>query len=182
MAALPRYDELRRAACSLEWEDMFILYCRRAITEDIRLAREINGMCDGLTAVIEERELFIGELDTLVDKFMSEKMCEFLKEMQAKDTNKLMKLQILGREFEIRALVIMFSLLFFFLADDDNSERSERFAEEAFGYAVVPTLVLCYFTRSVSDCLAGMVETIMRATSSMRSSGGVPIKAIVLVI
>ncbi|GJT08691.1 hypothetical protein Tco_0843153 [Tanacetum coccineum] len=103
MAALPRCDELRRASCSPEWKDMFILYCRRAIAEDIRLAREINGMCDGLTAVIKERELFIGELDTLEDRFMPEKMCKFSKETQAKDTNKLMKLQILGREFEIRA-------------------------------------------------------------------------------
>ncbi|GJT08690.1 high-affinity nitrate transporter 3.1-like protein [Tanacetum coccineum] len=103
MAALPRCDELRRAACSPEWEDMFILYCRRAIAEDIRLAREINGLCDGLTAVIKERELFICELDTLVDRFMPEKMCKFLKETQAKDTDKLMKLQILSREFEIQA-------------------------------------------------------------------------------
>ncbi|GJV64923.1 hypothetical protein Tco_1475751 [Tanacetum coccineum] len=65
--------------------------------------------------------------------------------------------------------------------DDDNSERSERFAEEVFGSAVVLMLVLCSFTRSVSDFLAGMVETIVRATSSMRSCGGVPAKAIVVV-
>ncbi|GJY88375.1 hypothetical protein Tco_0503003 [Tanacetum coccineum] len=77
MATLPRCDELREAACSSEWEDMFILYCRRAIIEYSRFAREINGLCDGLTVVIEEREIFI---------------------------DKLMKLQILGREFEIRAL------------------------------------------------------------------------------
>nr|GEZ67787.1 hypothetical protein [Tanacetum cinerariifolium] len=76
----------------------------RAIAEDSRLAREINGLCDGLTVVIEERELFIGELETLLDRFVSDKMCEFLKETQAKDADKLMKLQILGREFEIRAL------------------------------------------------------------------------------
>ncbi|GKA51479.1 hypothetical protein Tco_0744675 [Tanacetum coccineum] len=43
MAALPRCDELRQAAHSSEWEDMFILYYHRAIVEDIRLAREING-------------------------------------------------------------------------------------------------------------------------------------------
>ncbi|GJW12003.1 hypothetical protein Tco_0164686 [Tanacetum coccineum] len=96
MAALPRCDELRQAAHSSEWEDMFILYCHRAIVEDIRLAREIN-------AVIEEIKLFIGDLETLVHRFVPEKMCEFLRETQAKDTDKLMKLQILGREFEIRA-------------------------------------------------------------------------------
>ncbi|GJV00419.1 hypothetical protein Tco_1329689 [Tanacetum coccineum] len=49
MAALPRCDELRQAAHSSEWEDMFILYYHRAIVEDIRLAREINAIqvyCD----------------------------------------------------------------------------------------------------------------------------------------
>ncbi|GJW95981.1 hypothetical protein Tco_0175653 [Tanacetum coccineum] len=104
MATLPRCDELRQAACSSEWEDMFILYCHRAIAEDSRLVREINGLCDGLTVMIEERELFIGELETLLDRFIPDIMCEFLKETQAKDTDKLMKLHILGREFEIRAL------------------------------------------------------------------------------
>ncbi|GJZ67945.1 hypothetical protein Tco_0631185 [Tanacetum coccineum] len=130
----------------------------RAIAEDSRLARKTNGLCDGLTVVIEERELFICELKTLLDRFVPDKMYEFLKETQAKDTDKLMKLQILGRKFEI---------------------QSERFAEEPFGFAVVPALVLLSFTRSVSDFLVGMVETIVCATSSMRSYGGVPAKAIV---
>ncbi|GKC68401.1 hypothetical protein Tco_1100999 [Tanacetum coccineum] len=103
MAALPRCDELCQAAHSSEWEDMFILDCHRAIVEDIRLAREINGLCDGLTAVIEERELFIGDLETLMHRFMPKKMCEFSRDTQDKDTDKRMKLQILGREFEIRA-------------------------------------------------------------------------------
>ncbi|GKE01698.1 hypothetical protein Tco_1389681 [Tanacetum coccineum] len=140
MAALPRCDELCQAAHSSEWEDMFILDCHRAIVEDIRLAREINGLCDGLTAVIEERELFIG----------------------------------------ISCDIVQSS--FFFLADDDNSERSERFVEEAFGSVVVPALVSCSFTRYVSDFLAGMVDTIVRVTSSMRSCDGVPAKAIVVVL
>ncbi|GKC46003.1 hypothetical protein Tco_1063725 [Tanacetum coccineum] len=100
MAALPRCDELRRAINSLEWEDMFILYCRRAISEDLRLAKEINGLCASLTTVIEEREHFINELDVLVDRFMPEKTAEFLKETQNKDTKKL---QIQRREFELRA-------------------------------------------------------------------------------
>ncbi|GKD44801.1 hypothetical protein Tco_1269446 [Tanacetum coccineum] len=104
MATLPRCDKLREAACSSEWEDMFILYCHRAIVKDLRLAREINGLCDGLTVMIEERELFIGEPETLLDRCVPDKMCEFLKETQAKDMDKLMKLQILGREFKIRAL------------------------------------------------------------------------------
>ncbi|GJY61808.1 hypothetical protein Tco_0462465, partial [Tanacetum coccineum] len=69
IAALPRCDELRRVVNSPEWEDMFILYCCRAISEDIRLEREINRLCVGLTAVIEEIEHLVDELDVLVDRF-----------------------------------------------------------------------------------------------------------------
>ncbi|GJS35840.1 hypothetical protein Tco_0534222 [Tanacetum coccineum] len=90
MAELPRCNELRHSCCSNEWEDMFMLYCRRAAAEDSSLEGEINGLCDRLTARIEEREYFIDELD--------------LKETQEKDNNRLMKLQILGREFELWAV------------------------------------------------------------------------------
>ncbi|GKC61469.1 hypothetical protein Tco_1089067 [Tanacetum coccineum] len=103
MEALSRCDELRRATMSPEWEDMFMLYCRMAIDEDEKLVRDIKGLCDGLTAVIEERENFVDELGILSNMFVPSKMAEFLKETQDKDTNKLMKLQILGREFELRA-------------------------------------------------------------------------------
>nr|GEZ20365.1 hypothetical protein [Tanacetum cinerariifolium] len=66
---------------------MCILYCHRAAVEDLDLAREIDGLCAGLTARIEEREYFINELDVLVDKLVSEKMSEFIKETQEKDRN-----------------------------------------------------------------------------------------------
>nr|GEW58415.1 hypothetical protein [Tanacetum cinerariifolium] len=72
MEALPRCDELRRSSCSEEWEDMFVLYCRRAIIEDSNLAREIDGLFAGLTARIEKREYFIDELDILADRSMCE--------------------------------------------------------------------------------------------------------------
>nr|GEW90424.1 hypothetical protein [Tanacetum cinerariifolium] len=39
-----RCDELRQAVSSRELEDMFTLYYRRAIGEDMRLAREINAL------------------------------------------------------------------------------------------------------------------------------------------
>ncbi|GJR60296.1 hypothetical protein Tco_1502458 [Tanacetum coccineum] len=102
MAELPRIDELRRAASSSNWENMFMLYCRRAIVEDERLVWDINSLCAGLTARIEERWSFIGKLDVLADEYVPDKMAEFLKETQSKDIDKLMKLQILGREFELR--------------------------------------------------------------------------------
>ncbi|GJT38873.1 hypothetical protein Tco_0938738 [Tanacetum coccineum] len=80
MARLPRCHELHRSCCSKEWEDMFILYCRRAVVEDSSLASEINELCVGLTSRIEEREYFIDELDSASDVFVPEKMTEFLKE------------------------------------------------------------------------------------------------------
>nr|GEW14755.1 hypothetical protein [Tanacetum cinerariifolium] len=76
---------------------------RRAISEDLRLAREINALCARLTAVIDERENFVDELDVLVGRSVPEKMAEFMKESQGKVILNLIKLQILGREFELRA-------------------------------------------------------------------------------
>ncbi|GKG18875.1 hypothetical protein Tco_0375974, partial [Tanacetum coccineum] len=78
-------------------------YCRRAAVEDSNLAREINRLCAGLTARIKEREYFIDELEVLADRFVPEKMVEFMKETQEKDRNRLMMLQVLGIEFELRA-------------------------------------------------------------------------------
>ncbi|GKC20569.1 reverse transcriptase domain-containing protein [Tanacetum coccineum] len=103
MAALLICYELRRINNSPDWEPMFILYCRRAMNEDLRLERHINALCDALTDVIDERENFVGELDMLVGRFVPEKMAEFMKETQGKDIPNLIKLQILGREFELRA-------------------------------------------------------------------------------
>ncbi|GJV45251.1 hypothetical protein Tco_1429787 [Tanacetum coccineum] len=76
MVGLPRCHKLRRSCCSKEWEDMFILYCRRAVVEDSSLASEINGLYAGLTAHIEEREYFIDELDNVSDIFVPEKMAK----------------------------------------------------------------------------------------------------------
>nr|GEW22381.1 hypothetical protein [Tanacetum cinerariifolium] len=45
---------------------------RRAVVEDSNLVRDIDGLCAGLTARIEEREYFIDELDVLVDRSMGE--------------------------------------------------------------------------------------------------------------
>nr|GEV11352.1 hypothetical protein [Tanacetum cinerariifolium] len=84
-------------------EKMFILYCERSVNVDSRLAWEINDLCDRLTDIIEEKENFVNELEELVGKFVPEKMCEFLKANQEKDMPNLMKLQILGIEFELRA-------------------------------------------------------------------------------
>nr|GEU59555.1 hypothetical protein [Tanacetum cinerariifolium] len=103
MAALPICDELRRSVNSANWEPHFIYYCERAKLDDIRLARQINALCGTLTNVIDGRWTFVRELDMLTYKVMPGKMVEFMKKMQDKDILNLMKLQILGREFELRA-------------------------------------------------------------------------------
>ncbi|GJV89429.1 hypothetical protein Tco_1533367 [Tanacetum coccineum] len=103
MAALPICDELRNSANSLDWEPQFILRCRREITEDLRLAREINALCARVTAIVDQREMFVDELDMLAGRHVPDKMANFMKQVQGKDIPNLMKLQILGREFELRA-------------------------------------------------------------------------------
>ncbi|GJR48363.1 hypothetical protein Tco_1316466 [Tanacetum coccineum] len=75
----------------------------RSKLDDIRLARQINALCDTLTTVIDGRWAFIEELEVLAYKSVPGKMAEFMKEIQDKDIPNLMKLQILGREFELRA-------------------------------------------------------------------------------
>ncbi|GJW44669.1 hypothetical protein Tco_0073468 [Tanacetum coccineum] len=103
MAELPICDELRRNVNSPDWEPQFILRCRREISEDLILAREINALCARVTAIVDERETFVEELDILGERSVPSKMGEFMKQVQGKDIPNLMKLQILGREFEPRA-------------------------------------------------------------------------------
>nr|GFA00487.1 hypothetical protein [Tanacetum cinerariifolium] len=91
MAGLPRWDELRWVANSPEWERMMILYCRRAITKDYKLAREINRTCGELVVVIEEMDHFIQELDVLVGRRVPEKTAKFMKETQAKDSQQMLQ-------------------------------------------------------------------------------------------
>ncbi|GJW36307.1 hypothetical protein Tco_0059227 [Tanacetum coccineum] len=101
-----------------EWADMMALYCQNSAEEDsefarmgvllqeikdLRLAREINALCARVTAIVDERETFVDELDILGERSVPSKMGEFMKKVQGKDIPNLMKLQILGREFELRA-------------------------------------------------------------------------------
>ncbi|GJU16750.1 hypothetical protein Tco_1144716 [Tanacetum coccineum] len=103
MAALPICDELHRSVSKVDWEPQFILRCRREISEDVRLTKEINALCMHLTAIVDEREAFADELDMLTGNYVPDKMAEFTKQVQNKDIPNLMKLRILGREFELRA-------------------------------------------------------------------------------
>ncbi|GKB64919.1 hypothetical protein Tco_0921105 [Tanacetum coccineum] len=71
--------------------------------EKSRLARQINALCDTLANVIDGRWTFVGELEMLAYKSIPGKMAEFMKEMHDKYIPNLMKLQILGRKFKLRA-------------------------------------------------------------------------------
>ncbi|GKD78259.1 hypothetical protein Tco_1340880, partial [Tanacetum coccineum] len=82
MAGLPICDELRRSVNSPDWEPQFILCRRGEIAEDVRLEREINTLCAHVTAIVDERESFVDELDMLAPKFVSVKMAEFMKQIQ----------------------------------------------------------------------------------------------------
>nr|GEY01415.1 hypothetical protein [Tanacetum cinerariifolium] len=81
MAWLARINELRQAANKPEWEDMFILYCHWSIIEHYMLDREINRVCADVANVVDKRDEFLQELDTLVGRNVPEKTTEFLKEI-----------------------------------------------------------------------------------------------------
>nr|GFA69098.1 hypothetical protein [Tanacetum cinerariifolium] len=102
MTALPICDELCRSVGKSDWDPQFIMRCRRKISEDLILAREINALCMRLTAIVDEREVFADTLGMLAGKHVPDKMAEFTKQVQNKDIPNLMKLQIFGREFELR--------------------------------------------------------------------------------
>ncbi|GKC85873.1 hypothetical protein Tco_1141590, partial [Tanacetum coccineum] len=103
MAWLPRIDELREAANSPEWKDMFILYYRRSMNEDYMMAMEINKVCGEVDNVVQDRFHYLKELDTLAGQPMLKKMGEFFKEIQRKDKERVFQLQMLGRETELGA-------------------------------------------------------------------------------
>ncbi|GJY37888.1 hypothetical protein Tco_0424252 [Tanacetum coccineum] len=67
------------------------------------MARETNKLCGEVATLVEERSLFLGELDSLPRRRVPDKMAEFLRETQRKDTDRMLQLKILGREIELRA-------------------------------------------------------------------------------
>ncbi|GJU38848.1 hypothetical protein Tco_1191805 [Tanacetum coccineum] len=159
MAALPRCDELRRAVNSSEWEDMFILYYRRAVSEDVRLAREINALCVGLTAVIEEKENFVDELDVLVDRFVPEKMDVFMKESpEEKISQSCMKFAgFWVWEFDLRAL---------------EKNLSLRSLEEKLGMECVEVFSI-YCRDKIAEFIRETIGKFM--SSAVWLGGGVPV-------
>ncbi|GJT56210.1 hypothetical protein Tco_0991264 [Tanacetum coccineum] len=103
MAWLPMCGELRSSSNSIHWEPMFILYCRRSMGKDYRLASEINRVVGEVNNVVVEKDQFLKELDSLGVRLIPTKMAEFLKEIQIKDMETVVKLQVLEREMELNA-------------------------------------------------------------------------------
>nr|GFB39295.1 hypothetical protein [Tanacetum cinerariifolium] len=95
MAALPKCEELQRTVNSSDWSVMFIHHCRREISEDLRLSREINALCARLTDIVDERERFVDELDKLIGSLVPERMAEFryAKPVEVVDTFEGVELQ-----------------------------------------------------------------------------------------
>ncbi|GKC28050.1 hypothetical protein Tco_1035344, partial [Tanacetum coccineum] len=60
-------------------------------------------LCARLTAIVDRRDMFVDELDMLAGRHVPDKMADFMKEIQSKDIPNLLQLQILGREFQLRA-------------------------------------------------------------------------------
>ena len=102
MSRRPRCDQLRAEANSNNWSEMFVLYCRKAGIEDLQMAREMTTVCGRLVGVIRERAEFIGELET-VGNMYAQKTAEYLREMQAKDQQKVLQMRMLAAELELNA-------------------------------------------------------------------------------
>lgn len=102
MSRRPKCDQLRNEANSNNWSEMLILYCRQRAIEDIQMAQQINGVCGRLLGVIRERASFIQELETVRNMY-AQKTAEFLREVQAKDDQKLMQMRVMASELELTA-------------------------------------------------------------------------------
>ncbi|GJQ91293.1 hypothetical protein Tco_0002432 [Tanacetum coccineum] len=70
---------------------------------DNKVMKGLPRLCGEVVDVVSERAQFLQELDSLLGRLVPEKMAEFLRETQRKDTERMLQLQILGRETELRA-------------------------------------------------------------------------------
>nr|GEX21235.1 hypothetical protein [Tanacetum cinerariifolium] len=100
MTSLVKCAELKDRVGGWEWADMMALYCvdavvktaeflndalwkderrlQREIIEDLRPAREINALRARVTAIVDQREMFVDELDMLAGRHVPDKMADFM--------------------------------------------------------------------------------------------------------
>ncbi|GJS37337.1 hypothetical protein Tco_1159484 [Tanacetum coccineum] len=103
-------EDLEKVLGGRNWLDMMIVYCQKFADEHRdfslrvnRLVGEMNEACSDRIAFVREFRSVSGTLLKTLGSRVPKKMDEFMGEVQAKDIPNLMKLQILGREFELRA-------------------------------------------------------------------------------
>nr|GEZ49281.1 hypothetical protein [Tanacetum cinerariifolium] len=126
--SLTKCMALKERVSDWEWADMMALYCQNAIEEDSKFARRVGVLLKEMEVVYKERkdekrlqrlcklrmdadlmdydkekEMFVNELDMLAERHVPDKIANFIKQIQGKYIPNLMKLQILGREFELKA-------------------------------------------------------------------------------
>nr|GEY70996.1 reverse transcriptase domain-containing protein [Tanacetum cinerariifolium] len=112
--SLTKCMALKERVSDWEWADMMALYCQNAVEEDSKFARRVGVLLKEMEAVYKERvdfikeleaviEMFVDELDMLAERHVPDKIANFIKQIQGKYIPNLMKLQILGREFELKA-------------------------------------------------------------------------------
>ncbi|GJW08076.1 hypothetical protein Tco_1570499 [Tanacetum coccineum] len=80
--------EAKERALEIEMFIQKLMLDASEISEDLRLAREINALCARLTAIVNEREAFADELDILAGRSVPGKMAEFMKQVQVEDCGK----------------------------------------------------------------------------------------------
>ena len=91
----PKCHKLRHDANSSNWAEMLVFYYRQASTEDIQIARQISDWCVRLVGVINELET--------VDNLYARKTVEHLREVQTKDDQKVMHMQIMVDDLDLSA-------------------------------------------------------------------------------
>ena len=102
MPRRPKCDQLRVDSNSNNWSEMLVLYCRQCSGKDIQMAQHMTALAGTLVGVTRERSSFIQELESAGNLY-AQKTAEYLREVQAKDDQKIMQMRIMAAELELNA-------------------------------------------------------------------------------
>lgn len=102
MSRYPKCDQLRAQANSRSWSEILVCYCRQSSIENIQIAQQLNAVCARLAGVKRERCALILELETVGNTY-AQKTAEYLREVEAKDEEKVTQMRILVAELELNA-------------------------------------------------------------------------------
>ena len=102
MSRRPICDRLRSESNSSNWSELLVLYCRQSSGQDIHMAQEMSAFAGRLLAITRERGSFILELETVGNTY-AKKTAKYLREVQAKADQKIMKMRIMAAELELNA-------------------------------------------------------------------------------